>query len=68
MNKKAPKDCKVTLLTQREMKELIKQLIDLGAQCQKSKSFLIVPKDGPALSVYDWAYKRAEKIYSGRDA
>lgn len=53
-------------ITEDELRGMVKQLIDLGAKCQKSKSFLIIPSCGPALSAYDWAHQRAMQLFGER--
>lgn len=42
---------------------LVRQLIDVGAECQKARTFTVVPSDGPLRSVYDaYAEKLEERL------
>lgn len=45
---------KIVFITLEELEGLVTQLIDLGAKCQKNKSFLIASRGNKSEAVYSW--------------
>jgi hypothetical protein len=56
----------VIFITMKEMEGLVTQLIDLGALCEKNKSYLIASRGKKSQAVYSWAFDRALKLFGDR--
>jgi hypothetical protein len=64
--KETTKANQVIFITMKELEGLVTQLIDLGAKCEKNKSFLIASRGKKSQAVYSWAFDRAVKLFGDR--
>lgn len=65
-NLKTGRANQVLFITMKELEGMITQLIDLGAKCEKNKSYMIASRGKKAQAVYSWAFDRAVKLFGDR--